>query len=489
MNSLNRSPIDYWLPSLGRHISCQFHQELDVPGAFGEWYVDRLYCGSYMLVANTCSLSAVLPNRSSALIEGGSNIFRPYIIKTLSNGERVGICGITTKVKTEQSSFPDPGTTLRLETVAATECAQNLTGLGVNKIVLLTHIGYSNDLNLMATIPNVDVVVGGDSHTLLGNTTSFSAANLLPLGPYATMVGNVCVVQAWEYGKIVGRLDVRFNAAGLVTSCAGVPQIPFGSTGSAYQLLSVPATPTTFLSASLSETLTTSLLARGIFANVSSDQAVVDAIAPYKSALSVAGARVIGSANTSICHNIAQAAKPLCPNRDLSTCLGGGGVCNLVAQGFLFNAPTADVAIQNSGGCRTDIQEGNITFSSIFAILPFANTLVTLNLTGAQIKLVLEDSINFYLNTTIGGGVGSFPFSAGLRYRINNTAPFGSRFSNIEVNRRLKGTWAPINPASYYIVVTNSFIAQGRDGYFTFLQPDVKASYLDLFVEYAQVRT
>jgi 5'-nucleotidase / UDP-sugar diphosphatase len=432
--------------------------------------------------------TTVLPNRSSALIEGGSNIFRPYIIKTLSNGERVGVCGITTKTKTELSSFPDPGTTLRLETVAATECAQNLTSLGVNKIVLLTHIGYSNDLNLMATIPNVDVVVGGDSHTLLGDNSTFVGANFFPSGPYATMVGNVCVVQAWEYGKIVGRLDVQFNTAGVVTSCAGVPQIPFGSTGSsAYQVISVPATANTFLNPTQADAMTASLLARGIFANVSSDQAVVDAIAPFKSALAVSGARVAGTANTSICHGRSQQPQTLCPGRDLSSCLGGGGVCYLVAQGFLFNAPNADFALQNSGGCRTDIVQGNITYASLFTVLPFANTLVTLNVTGAQIKSALEDSANFFLNTTLGGGTGSYPFAAGLRWKANYSAPFGSRFTDIEMNRRLRGTWTPLNLANNYIVVTNSFVGLGRDGYFTFLQPSIQASYVDTYIEYAQV--
>jgi hypothetical protein len=77
---------------------------------------------------------SVVPNKESELIEDGSNIFQPYIVKKLSNGERVGVCGITTKTKTEQSSSPDLGTTLRLESIAAAECTQNLTSLGLNKI-------------------------------------------------------------------------------------------------------------------------------------------------------------------------------------------------------------------------------------------------------------------------------------------------------------------------------------------------------------------
>ena len=56
----------------------------------------------------------------------------------------------------------------------------------------------------------------------------------------------------------------------------------------------------------------------------------------------------------------------------------GGGVCNLVAQAFLKAEKTSDVAIQNGGGCRSDIAQGNFTIADAWNVLPFSNTLVTL---------------------------------------------------------------------------------------------------------------
>ncbi|NLZ40503.1 MAG: NADH-quinone oxidoreductase subunit NuoB, partial [Comamonadaceae bacterium] len=41
---------------------------------------------------------------------------------------------------------------------------------GVDKIIALTHVGYPRDMELIAKIPGVDVVVGGHTHTLLSNT-------------------------------------------------------------------------------------------------------------------------------------------------------------------------------------------------------------------------------------------------------------------------------------------------------------------------------
>ncbi|MGO7719146.1 hypothetical protein, partial [Rhizobium johnstonii] len=52
------------------------------------------------------------------------------------------------------------------------------------KIIALTHVGYPRDLALIAKIPDVDVLVGGHSHSLLSNTDPKAE------GPYPTMVDN-----------------------------------------------------------------------------------------------------------------------------------------------------------------------------------------------------------------------------------------------------------------------------------------------------------
>jgi 5'-nucleotidase / UDP-sugar diphosphatase len=435
------------------------------------------------LLTCVCSASAVVPNASSPLRNStGQNIFAPFIIKTLPNGQRIGICGISPKIKIEGSSFPDRGTTVREEVAAATECTQSLTALGINKIILLTHVGLDADVAQIAGIPNVDVIVGGDSHTLLGNS-SFRTAGFATQGNYATIVNGVCIVQAWEYARAVGRLDVSFDAAGVVTGCVGSPEIALNT--DRYQL--VRPGNATFLNTADTAVLTASLLTRGVYTAVAEDANTAAAFLPFLNASRTVAQRVIGNANVSLCHNRGQIAQAPCPNRELQTCLGGGAVCHLVAQGFLASAPMADFAIQNSGGCRTNILQGEVTFAEVFEVLPFANTLTTLRMTGRQIQAVLEESVNNFLNTTIRGSTGSFPFAAGLRWTVDYNQGFPRRFSNIEVNVRLtQGAWTPLDLTRTYTVVTNSFTAAGQDGYLTFSQ--VSSTAVDLFVEYAQVR-
>ena len=72
----------------------------------------------------------------------------------------------------------------------------------------------------------------------------------------------------------------------------------------------------------------------------------------------------------------------------------GGGSCNIVARSFLDRVPSADVAIQNSGSCRSDIAAGNFKYEDAFRLLPFQNDLLTLEMPADQIKLVLEQAMN-----------------------------------------------------------------------------------------------
>jgi len=140
----------------------------------------------------------------------------------------------------------------------------------------------------------------------------------------------------------------------------------------------------------------------------------------------------------------------------------------------------ADVAIQNGGGCRTDIAAGNFSHNDAYTMLPFSNTLVTLELTGAQIKAVLEDAADFGITDSSG----AFPYAAGLRYDVNRNETKGDRITFIEVRPRLTGGWMPIDNTATYVVVTNSYIAGGRDGYTTFTE--VSGSLRNTYIEYAE---
>lgn len=315
------------------------------------------------------------------------------MLKELSTGEQMGICGITIKVTTEQSSFPDEGTTINDEVESATACVADLEVLGVDKILILSHIGYTNDLEWLVNIPGVDVVIGGHSHSLLGGD-DFEQLGFPTKGPYAEIINGTCVVSAWEYTRTVGALTVSFDENGVVTECAGATKIAINPDKYTVR----DADPRFDLEAADAAIMTAFLLGlqASPFRNVPADEDTITALAPFFEQVDEVRLEVIAQAPEPICHTYTE-QDPICPDGVTQNWLSGG-VCNLVSEGFLLNVPTADVAIQNRGGCRTDILQGDVTFGAVFNILPFSNTLVTFEMTGEQIRLLLEDSVNFFLD-------------------------------------------------------------------------------------------
>jgi 5'-nucleotidase/UDP-sugar diphosphatase len=200
-------------------------------------------CGTKVLSAN------LQPGVSSPLAEGNPNQPMKYhVFEVGPSKEKVGVIGITTKQPTEESSYPgrvggrgntqNVGTVLLDEVTTAQTYINRLQTMDVNKIVLLTHVGYEKDLNFAAQLSGVDVIVGGHSHSLLGDATELLVApNALPLASYPTETVDkdgkkVCIVQAWQYSRVVGNLDVTFSPSGEVISCTGGPMIPLAETSS-----------------------------------------------------------------------------------------------------------------------------------------------------------------------------------------------------------------------------------------------------------------
>jgi 5'-nucleotidase len=110
----------------------------------------------------------------------------------------------------------------------------------------------------------------------------------------------------------------------------------------------------------------------------------------------------------------------------------------------------AVAAFMNPGGIRTDIQPGEITFAEAFAVQPFANDLVTLTLTGAQLDALLEQQFD-------AQGPRILSPSQGVTYTLDLAAPLGDRIGGLAIG----GT--PVDPTASYRITVNSFLATGGD--------------------------
>jgi 2',3'-cyclic-nucleotide 2'-phosphodiesterase (5'-nucleotidase family) len=122
----------------------------------------------------------------------------------------------------------------------------------------------------------------------------------------------------------------------------------------------------------------------------------------------------------------------------------------------------ADVAVMNGGGIRSGKvypPGSKITRRDVLAELPFGNRVVTLELTGEQLRQGLENGLS-----QLPRSGGRFPQVSGVKLTADVSRPPGARIVSISVGG------APLDPAKRYTVATNEFLARGGDGYTSFAQ-------------------
>ncbi len=350
----------------------------------------------------------------------------------------VGFIGAVTN-ETPSLVSPDgvAGLAFEQEYVAANRSAADLTAAGADLIVLLVHedapttayadaVDTSNDFGeMLANLsPDIDAVISGHTHQAYDHR--------VPV-PEWTAEGRAVtdrpVVSAGQYGVALNQLLFTLDADGNVTGLdTGIIDL--------YEAFPPDATV----------------------------QAIVDD--------AVAEADVLGSVV------LGQLEAPLYRAR---TATGGPGSTR-GAESTLGNAVSniqlwatqengAQIAFMNPGGLRADmlgaaggdpaLYPSDITFAQAASVQPFANTLVTMDLTGAQIKQVLEEQWQ--------PAGSSRPFlrlgtSTGFAYTYDPNAAAGSRI----LEMRLEGS--PIADQDVFKVVVNSFLAAGGDNFTTLAQ-------------------
>ncbi len=129
---------------------------------------------------------------------------------------------------------------------------------------------------------------------------------------------------------------------------------------------------------------------------------------------------------------------------------------NLVADAMRASTG-ADIAITNGGGIRANKRYPagtTLTRRDVLSELPFGNTTVLVEITGAQVKRLLENGA-----AQIGSPSGRFPQVSGLHFAIDRAAPAGGRVSDVTHDG------VPLDMARTYRVGSNNFMLAGGDGY------------------------
>ena len=258
---------------------------------------------------------------------------------------------------------------------------------------------------MLKSVEGIDVVVGGHSHTKLEDAVVVNENEEPTL-----------VVQANEYSKYLGDLDVTFNADGVLTDWND-------------QLLDLSTTEE-----------------KGGYEADPEAQTLYDDL---KKPLEEIEKKVVGQSDVYLDGKRDSV-------RTSETNLG-----NLITDGMLYKAQQftdATIAITNGGGIRESIDKGPITLGEVLTTMPFGNNLVTLDLTGEEIISSLEHGVSGVETVE-----GRFSQVSGLKYSFDKDLPVGHRI--LDVNVKTDKGYVDIDPKATYTVATNAYIAEGGDGY------------------------
>lgn len=363
-------------------------------------------------------------------------------------GERVGVFGLTTE---ETVGISSPGDTILfqnyLERAKATVAA--LQAEGINKIIALTHIGYGFDEILADEVEGIDIIVGGHSHTLLGE----------PVVKHAEDEPTI-IVQTGEYGANLGVIDAIFDGDGVLTTWEG-------------KLLSV--------------------------AGYAEDAAAKEKLLVYKTSLEEMMAEVVGHSTVDLNDEAMIDGKLQRAVRRQETNLGNlitDGMAAAMKEKITALLPATElaaikgyVALQNGGGIREMIPAGDITLGQVRTVLPFDNSIVAVKVTGEELILALENGVS-----AAPAENGGFAHVSGINYYFDSTKAKqtidqatgtitfeGERIVQVQV-KNADGTYSVIDPQGYYMLATNSFTAAGGDFYYSLKQAKDDGRVYELYM-------
>ncbi|MEU4531097.1 bifunctional metallophosphatase/5'-nucleotidase [Micromonospora ureilytica] len=346
----------------------------------------------------------------------GKPLMAPYAIHKVQ-GVKVGFIGMTLEGTPQIVSQQGvAGLSFADEADTANRYARELRRKGVQAIVVLLHEGGTqaatggiNDcVGMTGPIvditnrmdPSIDVVVSGHTHQA-----------------YNCDINGKLVTSASSFGRLVTDIDLKIDRrSGDVLSAAANNVV--------------------------------------VTRDVAKDPRQTELINRYKTVLGPVAGRQVGVTSQAITRS---------QETLFGTSLGESPLGNLIADAQLAatdNEQNAVAAFMNPGGVRADLDAGPVTYEEAFTVQPFANNLVTLDLTGAQLYCVLEQQ--FVTGRTL------YP-SATVGYVVDPNGTTGTVAEPCAGTRVVRGSLTlggtAVDTAATYRVTVNNFLAGGGDGF------------------------
>lgn len=331
--------------------------------------------------------------------KSGKPFLPPYKIINIS-GIPIGFIGVIMR-ETPAITAPDSVKDLIFtdEAEAINKYARELQKQGVRAIVVLAHVpGESRPNGQQASGQLIDLahLVGDEVDVIFGGH-SHTYLN--------SVVDGKLLVQAYSYGTAFSDVDIEIDpqTKNIVRKHAEIVTV--------YQDRIEPASDITRI------------------------------IDRYEKKVESAVNRYIGTA-----------AIPITAEQNIS---GESALGNLIADSQR-SAMNTDFAFTNPEGIRADIDAGRVTWGKLFGVLPFSNLLVKMDLTGSQIREVLNQQWQPNITRILQ--------ISGITYTWDDSRPKGEKVIDIYLPDGAK-----LEPAKIYSVTVNTYLANGGDNFTVFL--------------------
>ncbi|MCD4786055.1 MAG: bifunctional metallophosphatase/5'-nucleotidase [Candidatus Eremiobacteraeota bacterium] len=313
---------------------------------------------------------------------------KPYIIKEVGN-IKVGILGLATP-RTFKVTLPEnvEGLKILSPIKTAKKYIPEMKKEGAEIIIVISQLARWRDDKLAKCVPEIDVIIGGQCLTEIMDTMK---------------VRNTLIVQAGSRSRYLGKLVLKID-----------PKTK--------KIKSYTRENERFL------VLTEEL---------KPDPEVQKIIEKYEIRIEHIMKKVIAKATTKL-------------SREWGEGYADVDLGSLLCDSFRRKTG-ADVVIINQGAIKDEINKGNITVEDAFKVFPYQDSLVTMELSGRNLKRALESGCAWRTHHA--------PQVSGLTYSIDFSKPRGSRTSDIMVNGK------PLEKDRKYRTATLNFTYLGGDGY------------------------
>ncbi|XP_025204380.1 protein 5NUC-like, partial [Melanaphis sacchari] len=315
---------------------------------------------------------------------------------------------------------------------------------GVNIIIGLGHSGIEKDKIIAKEVEDIDIIVGGHSHTFLYSGTPPSIEK--PYGPYPLYVTNiknkaVPILQAYANTKYAGKVVLKFDSNGDLVSINGSPTL--------------------------------------LNHDIKQDPEMLTVVDKWKPQVTSITNVTIGRTAVELINN--------CHEMECN-------IGNLIADSFVYYNimkkenyngywTDAPIGIVQCGGIRTTLNEtdhdGYITLGQLINVMPFQNKLVKVTISGSSLLEAFEHSVYDFVEHRGGS---KFLQVSGVLIEYNLANSPGHRVSSLLIRCSDCNVpkFEPLQLTANYTIIMNSYIADGGDNFKSFKNRLEKYKELDM---------